>query len=97
MKRSLFRLFCFIISLNMIPVSAQKFVANYDESKLPVYTLPDPLVFYNRDKVRTRKEWDKRRDEIFKIFENEVYGISPVWKGEIIPTELSSKTDALTD
>jgi hypothetical protein len=84
-----------LMSLNMTILSAQQFVDNYDEAKVPAYTLPDPLVFNNGVKVQNKKDWDKRRDEIFKIFENEVYGISPVWKGEIIPFELSSNPNAL--
>lgn len=84
-----------LMSLNMTILSAQQFADNYDEAKVPAYTLPDPLVFNNGVKVQNKKDWDKRRDEIFKIFENEVYGISPVWKGEIIPFELSSNPNAL--
>lgn len=86
---------CLLICLNRFPLSAQQFVANYDESKVPAYTLPDPLTLNNGDKVRNAKEWEKRRAEILKIFENEVYGVSPDWKGKIIPAELSSKPDAL--
>jgi hypothetical protein len=95
MNKSLCLILCCFITLIITPLSAQEFVANYDESKVPAYVLPDPLVFNNGDKVLTRKDWDKRRPEILRIFENEVYGISPVWEGKIIPNELSSKTDAL--
>jgi hypothetical protein len=95
MIKSGFLLLHFLMFLNLIPLSAQQFVANYDEAKVPAYTLPDPLVFNNGDKVQNKKDWDRRRTEILKIFENEVYGISPVWKGDIIPTELSSNLNAL--
>lgn len=80
---------------NIIPSYAQQFMANYDETKIPAYTLPDPLVFNNGAKVLNKRDWDKRSAEIFKIFESEVYGISPVWKGKIITAELSSNLDAL--
>lgn len=30
---------------------------NYDESKVPVYTLPDVLTLTNGRKVTTKKEW----------------------------------------
>jgi hypothetical protein len=79
-----------------IPLNAQKFVPNYDESKIPAYRLPDPLVFNNGIKVTDKKEWIKRRDELFRIFENEVYGISPIWKGKLTATEISVKKDALS-
>jgi hypothetical protein len=79
----------------LFPLSAQQKSVNYDESKVPSYTLPDPLIFNDGSKVTSKKEWDKRRAEIFKIFENEVYGISPEWKGIISATEISVSQNAL--
>ena len=84
-------LFLFI----MFHLSAQQFVANYDESKVPAYTLPDPLVFNDGSKVINKKDWDKRRTELLRIFENEVYGISPEWKGKLIASEISTNQNAL--
>lgn len=95
MNKSAFIFISLLTILNVVTLSAQQFVVNYDEAKVPAYTLPDPLVFNNGAKVQNNKEWVKRRTEIFKMFENEVYGISPVWKGDIIPTELSSTLNAL--
>jgi hypothetical protein len=52
--------------------------ANYDESKVGSYTLPDPLVFTNGQPVRTAGEWtNRRRAEIVRLFEDNVYGRSP--------------------
>jgi hypothetical protein len=68
---------------------------NYDESKMPKYTLPDPLVFNNGSKVATKSDWEKRRAEIYKMFENEIYGISPKWQGKFNAVETSSKDNAL--
>lgn len=95
MIKSGFLLLSLLVFLDSIPLSAQQFVANYDEAKVPAYTLPDPLVFNDGGKVKDKKDWDRRRTEILKMFKNEVYGISPVWKGDIIPTELSSNLNAL--
>jgi len=51
---------------------------NYDEAKVPEYTLPDPLVMANGDKVTDAQTWyGKRRPEILKLFETHVYGRSP--------------------
>jgi hypothetical protein len=50
---------------------------NYDESKVGSYTLPDPLVFTSGKRVRTAREWTRRRREILKLFEENVYGRSP--------------------
>jgi hypothetical protein len=47
----------------------------YDESKVPQYVLPDPLVLLNGDNVRNVRSWqEKRRPEILKLFETYVYG-----------------------
>ncbi|MCE5331382.1 MAG: acetylxylan esterase [Bacteroidales bacterium] len=49
--------------------------AQYDESKVPEYTLPDPLVMLNGEKVTNAEEWQKkRRPEIIDLFEKNVYG-----------------------
>ncbi len=51
---------------------------NYDESKVPPYTLPDPLVMTNGKAVTTKKEWmEKRRPEILELFATQVYGKAP--------------------
>jgi len=52
--------------------------AGYEESKVPKYTLPDPLVTLDGKKVEDEKTWrEVRRPEIFKIFQEEVYGKCP--------------------
>ena len=76
-------------------VRAQVPGGNYDESKMPKYTLPDPLVFNNGSKVTTKADWEMRRAEIYRMFENEVYGISPEWHGKVKVTEVSKKDNAL--
>jgi hypothetical protein len=75
--------------------NAQQFVANYDEAKVPVFTLPEVLVFNNGTPVKTKKDWDKRRSEIYTIFEKEVFGVVPEWKGNVKSTIVSQKADAL--
>ena len=53
--------------------------ANYDESKVPAYTLPDPLVMADGKKVSDAKTWTaKRRPELLALFETHVYGKAPV-------------------
>lgn len=49
---------------------------NYDESKVPAYTLPDPLMM-NGKKITNAKEWPKRRSEILELFRVNVYGRVP--------------------
>lgn len=56
---------------------AQRPEANYDESKVPRYALPEILRFADGSQVTSAEEWPKRRAEILRLFEKEVYGIAP--------------------
>jgi hypothetical protein len=57
---------------------AQPPETNYDESKVPHYTLPDPLVLSNGQRVTDARTWiERRRPEILHLFEEYVYGKSP--------------------
>lgn len=74
----------------------QKFVANYDEAKIPAYTLPDPLVMQDGSKVADAKIWtEKRRGELLKIFETEVYGGVPVPAPKVTGTIREESSQAL--
>jgi peptidoglycan/xylan/chitin deacetylase (PgdA/CDA1 family) len=56
--------------------------ANFDESKIPEYHLVNPLVMQSGEIVKNPLTWlEKRRPEILRLFENEVYGRVP--QGEI--------------
>lgn len=51
---------------------------NYDESKVPAYVLPDPLVTEEGKPVRTVRQWEKvRRPELLSLFETEMFGKMP--------------------
>lgn len=57
-------------------VAAQEI--NYDESKVPDYELPDPLVCEDGTTVDDTETWfEKRRPELLRLFESEVYGKMP--------------------
>ncbi|MEX0824605.1 MAG: acetylxylan esterase [Pirellulaceae bacterium] len=58
-------------------LSEQRPEFNYDESKVPEYTLPDPLVFSDGTAVKTPQDWEKRRDETLQLFRQHVYGRRP--------------------
>ena len=68
--------------------------ANYDKSKIPPYTLEDPLEFSNGRKVSTADEWAERRREILGIFAREMYGAEPP-APEALVTELVDEKDAI--
>lgn len=73
MKKGLLLL---LFSSTVVFLAAQEI--NYDESKIPSYTLPDPLVMENGEKVLSESDWiNKRRPEILSLFETHVYGKSP--------------------
>ena len=75
---NLFAVLCFCSSL---AVSAQE--ANYDESKVPAYTLPDPLQFSKGGRVDKARQWKQRREEILDLFREHVYGKSPSKTGNM--------------
>lgn len=53
-------------------------LANYDESKVPQYTLPDPLVSRDGTRVTDARTWErKRRPEVFAMFETYMFGKAP--------------------
>lgn len=60
----------------LLPLQAAEI--NYDEAQVPAYTLPDPLLMANGQRVATKADWvNQRRPEILKLFETHVYGRSP--------------------
>src|SRR3954469_22128311 len=53
-------------------------VSNYDEAKVPPYTLPDVLKMADGTPVRDADAWrTKRRPEILKAYETQIYGQLP--------------------
>jgi len=69
---------------------------NYDEAKIPAYTLPDPLTLANGQKVTDEKTWrEQRRPEILKLFETQVYGKAPAKPARTISKVFSTDENAL--
>jgi hypothetical protein len=53
-------------------------VSNYDEKKVPPYTLPDPLVMASGERVDSAAKWFRdRRPEILRFYQTEIYGRVP--------------------
>ncbi len=68
-------LLLFLLSV-VLPLAGQE--VNYDESKVPAYVLPDPLVMENGMQVTTPEQWwQQRRPELLRLFEENVYGRVP--------------------
>jgi len=69
---------------------------NVDESKVPPYTLPDPLVMSNGKKVKNAKEWTTiQRPYIYHLFEENVYGRYPTQPVDIHFKVRESSNNAL--
>ena len=52
--------------------------ANYDEAKVPKYTLPSLLKASDGSRIQTVSEWNSiRRPEILTLFQDQVYGRAP--------------------
>jgi hypothetical protein len=77
-------------------LSAQtaEFVPNYDESKVPEYTLPELFIFENGSRLTALEQWPDRKKEILQLFENEIYGKAPGWEGGVHARTLFSDTTA---
>ncbi len=78
MKKALFLLIALLITQLAF---AQQFVPNYDESKVPQFVVPDPLITFKQKKVKNVKDWEKkRRPELLDCFTQNMFGEIP---GEI--------------
>lgn len=93
----LLRIF-FILILASAAVCAQDFVPNYDEARVPAYTLPDLLSGKDGRPVRTAADWEEfRRAEILVLFAEEMYGKLPKasvpWSSEVRTEDRSALGD----
>lgn len=75
---------------------AQPAAPNYDEAQVPAYALPDPLVCADGTRISTVRTWEKkRRPELLRLFEEQVYGRAPQRPQRRLPCEIISQaTDA---
>ncbi|WP_317195293.1 glucuronyl esterase domain-containing protein [Zobellia barbeyronii] len=52
--------------------------ANYDETKVPKFLVPDPLTSFGGDAITDSKQWEENRKlEIYQFFEKQIYGKVP--------------------
>ena len=75
MKKTLLLIFSLITAQL---VFAQQFTPNYDESKVPQFVVPDPLLTFKGKKVKNAKDWEKkRRHELVEFFTQNMFGEIP--------------------
>jgi len=87
---------CLLILVGLPALAAVPPGYNDDESKMQPYSLPDPLVCADGTKVTDATTWrEKRRPELLKLFENEVFGRTPIGRPATMKSVLvSEKKDA---
>jgi hypothetical protein len=69
---------CGLLLATASTANAQPAGANYDEAKVPAYTLPDPLMLSSGEPVKDAATWKaKRRPEILSLLESQMFGKSP--------------------
>jgi dienelactone hydrolase len=67
-----------LLCVVLLFVSGNLVAQNYDESKVPAYTLPEILESQNKKKITSVKDWENiRRPEILSLFETNIYGTMP--------------------
>lgn len=75
---------------------AQKSKANYDESQVGTYTLPELLVTQDGQKITSAEGWtSQRRPEVLALFQEHVYGRTPADWGKVNFETREVKKDAL--
>jgi hypothetical protein len=69
----------FLITLLFTQLTfSQQFTPNYDESKVPQFVVPDPLLTFKGKKVKNAKDWEKkRRPELLDFFTQNMFGEIP--------------------
>ncbi len=79
----------------VLPVYANR-EANYDEMKVPTYTLPDALTMNDGTRVTTVDQWEKqRRPELLEMFTREMFGKAPGKPADLRFEELYCDKNAL--
>ena len=73
-----FLFFIALASISMYEAKAQDSLINYDEAKIPRYTLPDPLQLSNGKRITTSTQWmQQQRPAMLQLFADNVYGRLP--------------------
>jgi hypothetical protein len=69
---------------------------NYDESKVGEYTLPDPLLSKQKNRITDAKSWkDIRRTEILRDFRDLMYGHTPELPIKLRAQVVATRKDAV--
>ena len=87
---------CFLLAGSEVWQIAPPGAANLDETKVPPYTEPDPLVAADGRRVTTVKEWERaQRPYLYQLFEKNVYGRMPARAAAVTCTVRKVDSSAL--
>lgn len=86
----------FALALSTPAMSAEIRPARLDDSPVPSYTLPDPLVGADGAKVADVTAWEtQRRPELLELFAREIYGRTPDRRDLTLTSQVTSDDHAL--
>ncbi|QEG34875.1 alpha/beta hydrolase family protein [Bythopirellula goksoeyrii] len=89
-------IFALLVMISIKPAFAEPEDFNYDETKVPSFTLPDLLTLENGDRVSDAETWkNKRRAEIVELLEKHVYGRAPTGESGLHFGEVEIDDNAL--
>ena len=84
-----------LLTLGNVRVQGQN-GANYDEAKVPRFTLPEVLTCQDGTVVTTRRQWEKkRRPEVLRLLCEQEYGVTPSSKVKTTYEVLTTDPQAL--
>ena len=92
---AVFSVFCLLLSAGDVYREKTPWRVNYDENKIPPYTLPEVLADSGGKAVSTVRAWEKRRLELLKLFETHLYGKIPPRPDKVRYEVLSEKPNDL--
>jgi hypothetical protein len=77
-KTIAWKILLFLCTVKVILLIAQPVGCHYDESRVPKYELPNPLILQDGTRIINEDVWWKKgRPQILKLFEQHVYGKAP--------------------
>ena len=95
MRQTIFLLYLWACSL-LAGHAQEADEANYDESKIPPYTLPALLKTSDGREITTVQQWEQtRRPELLSVFAEQVYGKMPADKVDVSYKKLDDNHSAL--
>ncbi len=92
MKKIIF----YLLIASPFHMATAQFEPNYDEEKVPEFEVPDPLTSFDGEKITDTVHWENtRRPELYRFFEEQVYGKVPGKLDSLIFNIIETSDNAL--